>query len=285
MRAQLDGKLRLRSTPCAFCRVPRRHPSGLRLGTATISVPPARRPRSAGSRSRVPRTRSRGCSRRRAHDARRRACRARRRDARARRPSARSAAPQASTARRRITTRRPQHGELVGDRELAAAEAEERGGTSAAAARLAALARRLEHVAAQQHALEVRRRHVVTESRGVEVAQLRDRERLGCEREAGVRVRELRAQALASGEHDRAVVERGGREAVDGMPRGVVGEPGIGVGRHEPEVRRRELPLVRGRGRARSACRAARDARARGRRPSRRGGGGSSPRASRPASR
>ena len=39
MRAQLDGKFRLRSTPWAFPRVPRRQPSGLMLVTATISVP------------------------------------------------------------------------------------------------------------------------------------------------------------------------------------------------------------------------------------------------------
>ena len=39
MRAQLEGKLRLRSTPSAFCRVPRAQPSGFTLVTATISVP------------------------------------------------------------------------------------------------------------------------------------------------------------------------------------------------------------------------------------------------------
>ena len=66
-RAQFDGKLRFRSTPCAFCRVPRAQPSGFTLGTATISVPvgaPARDAARARSRSRP--SRCRGCSRRRA---------------------------------------------------------------------------------------------------------------------------------------------------------------------------------------------------------------------------
>ena len=80
---------------------------------------------------------------------------------------------------------------------------------------------------------------------GVEVAQLRDRERLGCEREADVRVRELRPQPLAPGEDDLAVVERGRRQRLDRVPRGVAGEPRVGVGGDEPQVRRRELPLAR----------------------------------------
>ena len=39
MRDQFDGKFRLRSTPCAFPRVPRAQPSGFSAGTTTISVP------------------------------------------------------------------------------------------------------------------------------------------------------------------------------------------------------------------------------------------------------
>jgi len=80
---------------------------------------------------------------------------------------------------------------------------------------------------------------------GVEVAELGDGERLGREREAGVRVRELRPQAVAPGEDDRAVVERDRGQLVDRLPAGVAGESGVEVARHEPEVRGRELPAAR----------------------------------------
>jgi hypothetical protein len=58
---------------------------------------------------------------------------------------------------------------------------------------------------------------LVAERRDVHLAQLGERERRRCEREARVRVRELAAQPSAS-EHDAAVVEGGGREVVDRMP-------------------------------------------------------------------
>ena len=65
-----------------------------------------------------------------------------------------------------------------------------------------------EHAAAEQHTLQVRRRDVVSERRDVHLAQLRDRERRRCEREADVRVGELRPQARLRGRDDRGVVAR-----------------------------------------------------------------------------
>jgi len=47
----------------------------------------------------------------------------------------------------------------------------------------------------------------VPEGSGVKVPQLRDRELGRCKREADVRVRELRAQALTARERDLSVVE------------------------------------------------------------------------------
>src|SRR5207247_2914740 len=66
------------------------------------------------------------------------------------------------------------------------------------------------------------------------------------EREAEIRIRELRAQTLTTGEHDRLMVERELREAVDRVPLGVVRELGIDVARNESEVGGRQLPLLRG---------------------------------------
>src|SRR5581483_9174105 len=63
--------------------------------------------------------------------------------------------------------------------------------------------------------------------------------------EAEVRVRELAAQALATGEHDRPVVEGELRQRVDGVPARVGGEEGVEVARDEAEERRRELPAAR----------------------------------------
>ena len=55
----------------------------------------------------------------------------------------------------------------------------------------------------------------MAERRDVDVAQLRKREHVRRECEADVGVRELSAQAVAPGENDVAVVERGLRELVD----------------------------------------------------------------------
>ena len=111
--------------------------------------------------------------------------------------------------------------------------------------RLAPRPRRPEHVPAQEDALEVRRRDVVAERGGVEVAQLGEREGVRCEREADVGVRELAAQALACGEHDLCVVERDRGEVVDDVPRRVGREHRVDVGGNEAEEGGRELPPAR----------------------------------------
>src|SRR4029450_2081206 len=67
----------------------------------------------------------------------------------------------------------------------------------------------------------------------------------GGQREAEVRVGELRAQALECDLHDLAVVERGGREASGRLPRGVRRHLGIDVARNEAEVGSRKLPALR----------------------------------------
>src|SRR6266571_4472301 len=85
----------------------------------------------------------------------------------------------------------------------------------------------------------------MSEGSGVEVAELRQREFVGCEREADVRVRQLRPQSLAAGEDDRAVVERELGQTVRLVPRRVAGQLRIEVARDEAEVRRCQLPLVR----------------------------------------
>ena len=109
----------------------------------------------------------------------------------------------------------------------------------------------------------------------VEVAQLGDRERRRREREAGVRVRELRAQPLAAGEHDRPVVERGRRQrrrpGARRCRRARRGRRPAGRARGT----RSRAPSRAGRARGRCTSRAARGARPRGRRPCRRAGGGS----------
>src|SRR5437868_10654181 len=97
--------------------------------------------------------------------------------------------------------RRLEHRELVGNLELAGAEAVERRGAAARAARLSPAAGRLQEAAANEDALEVRRRDLVAERGGVDVAELREREVGRREREARVRVGQLGAQPLAAGEH------------------------------------------------------------------------------------
>ena len=179
---------------------------------------------------------------------------------------------------------RTQHRELVGDLQPAAAEAEERARPAAGRARSAPPAGRLEHAPPEQHALEVRRRDVVPERRGVEVAELGDRELVRREREADVRVRRA-SRAAARGRRARS--RRGRTRARAARRRGCQavssGNARVDVARDEPEVGGRELPLLRRAVRARCASPAARGARARARRPWRRGGAGSTAPASRPA--
>ena len=97
-------------------------------------------------------------------------------------------------AARRSAVRRSERGELVGHLEPLRREAEERRRAAAGTARRPHALDTLEHAPADEHALQVRRRHVVPERSDVDLAQLRDRERRGREREADVRVRELRAE-------------------------------------------------------------------------------------------
>src|SRR6187401_1246728 len=140
---------------------------------------------------------------------------------------------------------RAKGGEGVGDRELRVAEAEDLRRSSAGATRGSALAGLLDHGAALEHAPEVRRRDVVPERRDVDLAKLREREGRRCEREPGVRVRELPAEPLAAREHDLAVVEGGRRQLVDRVPLRVGGDARVEPELDEPEVGGRELPAAR----------------------------------------
>src|SRR5262249_37250983 len=142
-------------------------------------------------------------------------------------------------------SRRPEDGELVGDLQPLRAEAEQGAWPTAGRPGRTSAACRDEHVAADEHALEVRRRDVVTERGAVDVAELRDGELRRRERERDVRVRELRAQPVAARSDECRVVESRRREAIDAMPGSVRGDCGTNVARDETEVGRRELPLVR----------------------------------------
>ncbi len=190
--------------------------------------------------------------------------------------SRRSASARSRRGGRCLAPRGTQHRELVGDLEVVRAEAEHLGRPAAAASGRPPLAGRLEHASTEEDALEVGRGHLVAERRCVQLAELRDREGLGCEREAEVGVGELRAQALSGGEGERSVVERRRREIVDRVPPGVrPARPGrcrCGSARD-----RRSRPARCG---GRPGSRAARGARARGRRPSLRDAAGSSARTS-----
>ena len=100
----------------------------------------------------------------------------------------------------------------------------------------------LDRAAPEEDALQVRGRDLVSERRLVDVAELGERERRRCQREADVRVRELATEPVATREDDRAVVERGLREGVDRVPGRVGRYTRIEPQRHEPEVCGRELP-------------------------------------------
>src|SRR5262245_55212170 len=90
-------------------------------------------------------------------------------------------------------SRRPEHGELIRDLELLRAKAEQCARATAVRPGRASAAGGNEHIAADEDALEIRRRDVVTQRRAVDVAKLRDGELGGSERECDVRVRKLRA--------------------------------------------------------------------------------------------
>ena len=177
--------------------------------------------------------------------------------------------------------RRAQHGERVGHLEQAGAEPVELGRSAAGGAVRAAPADGLDRAAAQEDPLEVRRGDLVAERGLVDVAELGERERFGREREADVRVRELPAQAIASGEDDRAVVEGGLGQRVDRGASACRRERGDRARAGRARDTRSPAPSARGGEPDRSTSRAARGARPRARRPSSRGGGGSSARASR----
>ena len=119
------------------------------------------------------------------------------------------------------------------------------GGRPPARPRFAPLAGGLEQPAAEEHPLQVRRGDVVSERGGIDLAELRDRERLRRECEADVRVRQLRAEPLAARQRDRAVVERHARELVDGVPARVWRDDRVERTGEEADVCRRELPLAR----------------------------------------
>src|SRR5436309_12767466 len=140
---------------------------------------------------------------------------------------------------------RPEHRGLVRDLEPRRAEAEDRRRTAATPAGAAPLAGCLDDAAAKQDALEVRGRHVVSERGRIELAELRDSELRRREREADVRVGELRAQALAAGQRDLAVVERHRWQLRHRMPGGVRWQLRVDAGRDEAEVRGCDLPLSR----------------------------------------
>ena len=130
------------------------------------------------------------------------------------------------------------------DLELAGAEAEDLRRPAPCRPRRAPLAGGLDRPPAQQHALEVRRGHVVAERGLVQLAELGEREGLRREREGDVRVRELRAQPLAPREDDRAVVERRSRKPLDRVPARVGRDARVDAERDETEVGRGQLPAL-----------------------------------------
>ncbi len=83
------------------------------------------------------------------------------------------------------------------------------------------------------------------ERRAVERAKLGDRERRGREREADVRVGELRPQALPAREGDRAVVERRLGQLVDRVPGRVLRDLRVDVRGDEPDVGGGDDPCAR----------------------------------------
>jgi hypothetical protein len=119
---------------------------------------------------------------------------------------------------------------LVRDLERRGREAEERRRSAAGAARRTHALDALEHAAADEHPLQVRRRDVVAECGHVYLAQLRDSEHGRREREADVRVGELASQPRLGRGHELVVVIARGR------PR--AGE--LAVRGHEAEVDGRE---------------------------------------------
>ena len=136
-------------------------------------------------------------------------------------------------------------GERIGDLEPVCPEAKDLRRPATRRPVRSPFAGRLDSSSSEQDASEVRRGDLVTECGRVHVPELGERERLGGEREADVRVRELAAQPLASGEDDRAVVERRLRQLFHRVPACVRGYARVDPERHEPEVGSRELPALR----------------------------------------
>jgi L-aspartate oxidase len=139
---------------------------------------------------------------------------------------------------------RPQHGELIGDLEPSRPEAIELRGSSTRRPVGSLAADGFDRSAAEENALEVRRRDLVPERRFVDVAQLGQREVLRGEREADVRVRELAAQAITAREDDLPVIEGRRGQYIHAMPGRIGRDSWIEAERDEPEIRGRELPVV-----------------------------------------
>ena len=257
MRAQFDGKLRLRSTPCAFCRVPRAQPSGFTLVTATISVP-----RGAPALDQLLDDRD-ACglvavdAADDEHAVGRDSARpVRPAGSRGRRRCGRPGAPR-EAARAGVSPVWPHLGGLSAANGSVIASSRRRkrkssAGRPPARPGLAALARRLEHAAAEEHALEVRRRDVVAERRRVERRAARESVNVAGASakpmfvyESFPRRRSRPASTIAPWSN--AV----GGKAVDRVPARVGGHGGIDAERDEAEVGGRELPLDRVRARGR----------------------------------
>ena len=128
------------------------------------------------------------------------------------------------------------HRKGIGHQQRAFGESIQRGRSSTRGRRRRGHAGCFDDVATQQHALKVRRGHVVAETCGVDDAQVRHGERLWRQRVAHVGVGELGAEALSSRLNDRRVVKGGGRQFVDREPRRVTRDRGIERRRHEGQV-------------------------------------------------
>src|SRR5205814_5851968 len=115
---------------------------------------------------------------------------------------------------------RTEGGDLIGELEARGREAEGRGRPAAESSGRAAALDALEHAPPHQHALKVGGGNVVAQGRDVDLAQLRDGERVRGEREADVRVRELCAETGARGADELPLVRRAGNGRVGKLPLG-----------------------------------------------------------------
>src|SRR5436305_14636839 len=119
--------------------------------------------------------------------------------------------------------RRPEDGERVGDLHPVAGKGEQRRGAAARAPGRRRVAGRNQQATPGKYALQVGRRHAVTERGRVQPAQRGNRELLGSQCETEIGVTEFRAQPVPRAQHDRLVVERGPWQFGHVVPRGVFG--------------------------------------------------------------